>query len=259
MTMSLVIENLNYSYNPKEIILKDVNLNIQYGEIVALMGSSGSGKSTLLKLIMSYLRPISGSIRINNNSVVYNEPSTSISYVSQSSIKTLFPWLNVIENIMYPLKLRNQLTNENREFCNYLIEKFKLKDKLESYPLKLSGGQQKRLSLAIALSYRPDLVLLDEPFSGVDFSLTEELWSLLYEYFVSNNTTVLFATHNINEAAVMAARVIYLNKDRGITNSTAFLRDYENSKTNNRSDLLLKESILPYKSIIIEEYKNSTT
>ncbi len=257
--MSLLISDLSYSYNSAEKVLKDVSLKIESGEQVALMGSSGSGKSTLLKLVMSYLSPNTGSIKFNDDNVIFNDPLNCISYVSQSSIKTLFPWLKVIDNILYPLKLRNQLSSENRDFCNYLIEKFNLSHKLKSYPLKLSGGEQKRLSLAIALSYRPDLVLLDEPFSGVDFSLTEELWSLLYEHFNTNNTTVLFATHSINEAIVMADRVIYLSKDKSIIESKVQLNHFENSTDVNRSNLLLKESILPYKAIIIDEYKTSTT
>jgi len=257
MIMSLKITNLNYGYRKNEEVIKNLSLYIGSGEHVALMGSSGSGKSTLLKLIMSYLKPNSGNIYINDHPVVYNNPLNNIAYVSQSSVKTLFPWLRVIDNIKYPLKLRKQLTKDNIIYCDYLIEKFNLSHKTRSFPLMLSGGEQKRLSLAIALSYKPELVLLDEPFSGVDFSLTEELWSLLYEYFKTNRTTVFFATHNINEAAVMADRVVFLNYNKCITESKVMLKEYEDSEDANRSDLLLKGNILPYKSAIISEYKNS--
>ena len=137
--MSIEIRNLSFKY-PKTNVLQNINLKIESGEVVALMGGSGSGKSTLIKIISSFLQPTSGDVLINENAVQVNKPYTSIAYVSQSSIKTLFPWLTVEDNIYYPNKLRGKLDTEAKQYCDELLSILKLEEKRKAFPLELSGG-----------------------------------------------------------------------------------------------------------------------
>ncbi|MBK8554447.1 MAG: ABC transporter ATP-binding protein [Lewinellaceae bacterium] len=201
--MSLIIKNLYFQYTQKEPILSNISISINIGEKIAIMGASGMGKSTLLKVLVSYLSPSSGDIFFKSVPLNGSKPFSNMAYVSQSSYKSLFPWLNLRENVYYPLVLRNKLNKENQNYCDQLIQKLNLSHRTNSYPNNLSGGEQKRLTLAIALSYKPELFFLDEPFAGIDFRLTEELWDFLYQYFSLNNTTVLFASHNIDEVSII--------------------------------------------------------
>ena len=185
----------------KEPNERERNLKIEKGEVVALMGRSGCGKSTLIKVISSYIKPTNGEVVVDAN----------LAYVSQSSHKTLFPWLNVENNVRYPNKLRKTLNDESVEYCDKLLDVFKIGHLRKYYPTKLSQGEQKRLSLAVALSYKPEIILLDEPFTGIDFKLSTELWNLLYNDFKNRQASALFITHSVHEASI-ADRVVLLDK-----------------------------------------------
>lgn len=260
--MSIEIRNLSFQYSfPKTNVLQNINLKIESGEVVALMGGSGSGKSTLIKIISSFLKLTSGEVLINGSAVELNHPFKSIAYVSQSSTKTLFPWLNVEDNIYYPNKLRNHLNSETKNYCNELLKILGIEHRRKSFPLKLSGGEQKRLSLAVSLSYQPEIILLDEPFSGIDFKLAEELWDVLYLDFKKRNPTVLFVTHSLDEATILADRVIFLNHLKGLSKTEKNIFDFgDNHIVNNHKErykLLLNPLIANYRNYLLENFNSA--
>ena len=247
-------------------MLKNIDIEIKSGQVVALMGPSGSGKSTLIKIISSFLEPTEGKILIDNRPVKVNSPYSSLSYVSQSSVRTLFPWFTVEKNIYYPCKLRKIFNNETKAYCDKLLDTLKIKPLRKKYPLNLSGGQEKRLSLAVALSYNPKIILIDEPFSGIDFKLTEELWDVLYNDFKERKPTVFFVTHSLDEASILADKVFFLKNSKGISipekstpdfKDTCF-QDFTISETTPRYKLLAHSSIVNYKSYLLNEFNDAS-
>jgi ABC-type nitrate/sulfonate/bicarbonate transport system ATPase subunit len=148
-------------------------------------------------------------------------------------------------------------------FCSECIWEFNLENILDSYPPILSGGEQKRLSVIMALSVHPEIVILDEPFAGLDFKTTEQLWRFLKRYFAENNTTVLLVTHSVDEAAVMADKVFFLNKDRKIiplhdadfNRYAEKLSADEKSLLDNPGELLLHTAFNEYRKKIREGYE----
>jgi len=255
--MSIEIRDLSFRYDHStEFVLDKINLQIGEGEVIALMGASGSGKSTLIKIISSFLRPTVGHVLINEKRVKPNRPHRQIAYVSQSSVKTLFPWLTVRDNVYYPNKLRSQLTKKRRDYCNQLLEILRISDKGESYPLRISGGEQKKVSLAVALSYKPRIILLDEPFSGIDFNLAEELWDVLHHDFQIRKPTVLLVTHSLDEAAVLADRTIFLNRSRTLSRPSVAPRSPGREKWP-RHAVLASAEMAPYKTELINEFNNA--
>lgn len=253
--MSIEIRDLCFQYSfPKTDVLQNINLKIKKGEVVALMGASGSGKSTLIKIISSFIKPTSGTVFINGNSVELNNPFKSLAYVSQSSTKTLFPWLSVEENVYYPNRLRNQLNIEAKKYCDELLKILEIEHRRDSFPLKLSGGEQKRLTLAVSLSYKPEIILLDEPFSGIDFKLAEELWDVLYLDFQRRNPTVLFVTHSLDEATILADRVVFLNRSKSLSKPEKNIFDFERSDMTPRYKLITSPSIVAYKGYLLENF-----
>jgi ABC-type nitrate/sulfonate/bicarbonate transport system ATPase subunit len=169
-------------------------------------------------------------------------------------------------------QLRKEFVKKNNapilraiSFCNKCIGEFNLTNKLKDYPLTLSGGEQKRLSVIMALSVYPKIVLLDEPFTGLDFKITEQLWKFLKRYFTENKTTVLLVTHSVDEATVMADKVFFLNKDNQITSLTADFdfnhyakmlpTNEKENLLNNPGELLLHPKFIDYRKKIREEYE----
>jgi len=256
--MKVELRNLSFEYNyPKALILQNINLKIDSGDVIALMGTSGSGKSTLIKIISSFLKPTSGEVFINDKLIKSHKPYHSMAYVSQSSHKTLFPWRTVENNAYYPIKLRGIFNSSTKKYCDKLLEILNLNDLRNSYPLNISGGEQKRLSLAVALSYKPEIILLDEPFSGIDFKLSEELWDILFTDFQTRKPAVLFVTHSLDEAAILAHKVIFLNGSKTISESEKTILDFEQSENIPRYLELSKPSIIEYRKYLFEQFNTS--
>ncbi|MDP1764107.1 MAG: ATP-binding cassette domain-containing protein [Sediminibacterium sp.] len=261
--MEIELQNLTFQYDyPPSLVLQNINLKIEKGDVVALMGPSGSGKSTLIKIISSFLKPSSGNVLINGNPIQINKPYPNLAYVSQSSHKTLFPWLSVEKNIYYPNKLRGNLNSESKQYCDELLSTLKIDRKRKSFPFNLSGGEQKRLSLAVALSYKPEIILLDEPFSGIDFRLTEELWDVLYSDFQERKPTVLFVTHSLDEASLLASKTVFLKnisteKDKEFftlhfPDKTVF--NFDGEPTLPRYEQMMNHKIIEYRKYLLEEF-----
>ena len=214
MKKFLEINNLSFSYMKNELILNQVSLSINKGEFVSVLGVSGSGKTTLLRLIAGLDKQNSGSI-ILKNKVIADENSTlapekrNIGLVVQD--KALFPHLNVKENIMFGIrKLKNK---EN--LAMEMMKLFRIDHHMAKYPHELSGGEQQRVALARALVPKPQLLLLDEPFDGLDKVLKADLHIEVKKIVKLKEMTVVMVTHDHDEATLLSDRVLSI-KDGNI-------------------------------------------
>ena len=207
MKKFLEIKDLTFSHEEGSQILNNANLDIGMGDFISILGPSGSGKTTLLRLIAGLDMQDNGSIIIENKIVADKEVMTpperrNIGLVVQD--KALFPHLNVTKNIMFgirDLKNREQLTSE-------IMKLFKIDKHKDKYPHELSGGEQQRVALARALAPKPKLLLLDEPFDGLDKKLKSELHNEVKKIVKSKKITVIMVSHDQDEAALLSDKVL---------------------------------------------------
>ena len=195
-------------------VLEAVNFRLQEGEIVALLGKSGSGKSTLLRIIAGLIRPNGGDVLYRGRMI--NGPATGISMVFQSF--ALFPWLTVQQNVELGLEAAGVQAEEREKRALEAIETIGLGGFESAFPRELSGGMRQRVGFARALVMRPDVLLMDEPFSALDVltaeTLREDLLGLWLEHEIPTKG-ILFVSHNIEEAVLMADRVLVFSSDPG--------------------------------------------
>ncbi|WP_122639493.1 ABC transporter ATP-binding protein [Romboutsia sp. Marseille-P6047] len=205
--------NLGKIYGKKQTkvdALKYVNLKIDKGEFVAIVGPSGSGKSTFLHLIGGLERPSNGTIKVDNKDICCLSEGELAKYRRQKvgfvfQQYNLIPVLNVKENIELPLKLDNQKID--KEYIEDLMKLLGIEDRKNHLPNQLSGGQQQRVAIARALANKPSIILADEPTGNLDSKTTEEVMDLLKQSIKKYNQTLIMITHN-NEIAKKADRVI---------------------------------------------------
>lgn len=202
----LTIENLSKTYYTKEneiLAIKDFSLDIKEDSIVAIVGPSGCGKSTLLNIIGNLDKKTSGTITFNKN-------KNKISYMFQTDC--LFPWLNILDNCLIGLKIKKELTKEKKDYVINLLTNYGLKDFIYTYPNSLSGGMRQRVALIRTLATNPDILLLDEPFSALDFETRQLVSDDVYKIIKKEHKTTIMITHDIEEAIAMADKVIVLSK-----------------------------------------------
>jgi NitT/TauT family transport system ATP-binding protein len=200
----LSIQNLNITYG-ETTVLRNFNLAVEEGSIYCLIGPSGCGKSTLLKAICGIIRPNSGEIRMRNEDI--NPSKQSLGYIPQHY--GLPDWLTIKSNLFLGKKIRKILPSPEDE---RIIEQLELKPLLNRYPKELSGGQQQRVALARAWMLRPELLLMDEPFSSLDAFTAERSRELFLQLWKAQKTTTLFVTHNIREAIHIGKYIVLLTK-----------------------------------------------
>lgn len=188
--------------------LKDINFSLYEGEFVSIVGPSGCGKSTLLNIICGLLKPSSGEIYIDN--IRKENMSAKIGYMFQRD--QLFEWINVIENVKLGLKIQHKLNTENLELIDELLKKYNLWDFRFHHPSELSGGMRQRVALIRTLTLKPELLLLDEPFSALDYQTRLNVSDEIAAIIKSQRKTVIMVTHDISEAISMSDRVIVLSK-----------------------------------------------
>jgi NitT/TauT family transport system ATP-binding protein len=196
------------------VVLEGVNFRLAEGEIVALLGKSGSGKSTLLRIIAGLIKPNGGSVRYRGQSI--NGPAHGISMVFQSF--ALFPWLSVQENVELGLEAMAVPAAEREKRALEVIDLIGLGGFESALPRELSGGMRQRVGFARALVMRPDVLLMDEPFSALDVLTAETLREDLLELWLERQIPtkgILFVSHNIEEAVFMADRVLVFSSDPG--------------------------------------------
>lgn len=208
------IKSLN-AYYDKLHVLKDINLNVEKGEILSLIGPSGSGKSSLLKMLVGLLKPKSGNVILNNNQLNYSNNSDlriireKIAIVFQQY--NLFQNMNVLKNVcIAPTKIQKRNKKQVEEQAINLLEKVGLKDKLKSYPDELSGGQQQRVAIARALCLNPEILLLDEVTSALDPELVQEVLDSV-RLLASEGMTMLIVSHEMSFVKEVSSRVVFMD------------------------------------------------
>lgn len=208
------MKHIKKTYDDK-VIIKDLNLDINKGEFITVIGSSGCGKTTVLKMINGLNTPDKGDIFINGKNIKNEniiELRRKIGYSIQGS--ALFPHLTVEKNISYVLDLINEKNrDEIKESILKLIKVVGLEDNiLNRYPDQLSGGQQQRVGIARALAAQPDILLMDEPFGAVDEITRKQLQNEIVKIHKNLGVTTIFITHDIKEALKLGTRVLVMDK-----------------------------------------------
>ncbi|HRN28167.1 MAG TPA: ABC transporter ATP-binding protein [Terrimesophilobacter sp.] len=194
-----------------ELVLRDVSLTINDGEFVAIVGPSGSGKTTFLRLAHGLLHPTAGQIRMSGERVI--KPNRERAFVFQAD--SLLPWRSILDNVAYPAEIAGKKRSVAREMAEPFVELVGLAAYKSSYPAQLSGGMRQRVNLARALSANPRILLMDEPFGALDAQTREVMQDELLRIWQAQRKTVLFVTHQLDEAVFLADRVIVLGAHPG--------------------------------------------
>ena len=219
MNNILEIKNLykNYQTKEKEInVLQNINIKIKQGDFLAIVGPSGAGKSTLLSIIAGLEELSSGKIIKNEN--------IKIGYMLQKDY--LMPYLTILDNCLIGLKIQKECTKENINKTKELLKKYGLGNYINSYPKDLSGGQRQRAALIRTLALSPDILLLDEPFSALDYQTRIKISNDVRNILKNENKTLIIVTHDISEAINMCNKIIVLSKTPSVIKS-AYKIEYE--------------------------------
>ncbi len=193
------------------LALREVTLNVEPGEFIAIVGPSGCGKSTLLKLTSGLLAPSTGSVRLQGEDVT--GPRKDVGYVFQKA--ALLEWRTARKNILLQAEMRHLPAREAQQRADELIEMTGLAGFEDAYPHELSGGMQQRVALCRALLHRPPVLLMDEPFGALDALTREQMNVELRRIWRETGTTVLLVTHSISEAVYLADRVVMVTARPG--------------------------------------------
>ena len=222
----IVLENLSQIFYVKSnetgkkekfTAIKDFSLSIDKGEFICIVGPSGCGKSTLLDIISGLSKANSGNIIIDGNAV--KGPALDRGFVMQGY--ALFPWRTIRKNVEFGLELKKTKKKDRKAISQEYIELVGLKGFEERYPHELSGGMRQRVAIARSLAYNPEVLLMDEPFAAVDAQTRETLQDELLRIWEKTNKTIIFVTHSIEEAVLLADRVVVLTKNPGTIKKVA--------------------------------------
>jgi len=203
MATILELKNVYKSFytNTQELlVLKDLNLTVEKGKILSIIGPSGSGKSTILNLLSCLIQPTSGEININGN----------IGYMFQRD--HLLEWRSIFNNITIGLEIQNKLNAKSIKMIEHLLLKYDLWDFRNHYPHQLSGGMRQRVALIRTLATDPDILLLDEPFSALDYQTRLQVSDDIYKIIKEEHKEAILVTHDISEAISMADQIAVLSK-----------------------------------------------
>jgi ABC-type nitrate/sulfonate/bicarbonate transport system ATPase subunit len=221
--------NKKFQVKGQEMIaLADLSLEVRTGELVTIVGTSGCGKSTFLRLVAGLLEPSSGLIEVDGQPVRGPGPDRGMVFQSY----TLFPWLNALDNVKFGLKKQRFGKKEQDEIAHHYLNLVGLSGFERAYPAQLSGGMKQRVAIARALAYNPAILLMDEPFGALDAQTRELMQELLLKIWAESQTTILFITHDVDEAIFLADRVYVMTARPGrikreITVTLPRPRDYE--------------------------------
>ena len=210
MELLLEIKDLSIFYQTKNAEIHAINnlsFKVNNGEFIAIIGKSGCGKTSILSAIAGLI-PYEGQVIFNENLTAESE--CLISYMLQRD--ELFPWLTIEQNALLPLKIKGKLTPNKRAFIYNLMEKYGLANFKQCYPNQLSGGMRQRAALIRTLSLSPALLLLDEPFSALDYQTRLSVCDDVYEVIKKERKTAILVTHDISEAISVADKIIVLTE-----------------------------------------------
>lgn len=204
--MLLDIRSVHFGYQNESELLQGFDLHVDRGEFVVLLGPSGCGKSTLMNLAAGLLRPLTGQVDFDGHAL--DGLNRDVGYMTQGD--TLLPWATVAKNITLPLELRKVPKAERERKLDQAIRLVNLLEAQNKYPSELSGGMKRRALLARSIIYDPAMLLMDEPFGALDAQLREVMHQELLNTVARTGQSVLFITHDISEAVLLADRVLVL-------------------------------------------------
>ena len=193
------------------VIISNINLNVKKGDFVTILGQSGSGKSTLLRLIGGFTKPSSGNILFHQEPLKGINPKLGMVFQENN----LYPWLNVEQNIGFGFKVRGDKYKDYAHKVNEIITHVGLSHARKLYPSQLSGGMKQRVAIARTIAVKPDVLLLDEPFSALDVQLRRRLQEFLLSLWQETGTTMVLVTHNIEEAILLGQKLIVIGDQPG--------------------------------------------
>ena len=205
MNELLKVKDLSKNYHTKKnetLAVDNFSFDLKNGEFVAIVGPSGCGKSTILNILAGLDTKSSGEIILSDN--------TKMGYMLQQD--ALFNWKTVLENCLLGLEINKTLTKENKDYVLDLLNTYGLKDFINSYPNTLSGGMRQRVALIRTLATKPDLLLMDEPFSALDYQTRLSVSDDVYQIIKKEKKSAIMVTHDIAEAISMADKIIILSK-----------------------------------------------
>lgn len=242
----LELKNINKIYHEKQgeiIALDNISFNVKDKEFISIIGPSGCGKSTILSILANIESLTQGEIKIKNK--------VKVGYMLQQD--SLFPWKTVLENCYIGLKIQKQDTKENKNKVLKLLKKYGLYEFKDKYPSSLSGGMRQRVALIRTLATNPDILLLDEPFSALDYQTRLKLSDDLYKIIKNEKKSAIMVTHDIAEAISLSQRIILLTK-RPATIKEIYEINLEENKTptENRKD----KNFMKYYDAIWKELDN---
>ena len=190
--------------------LDDVSLTVGRGEFLVVVGPSGSGKTTLLRCLAGLQSPTGGAVRLHGTPIT--DVPDELAIVFQDYGRSLFPWMTVRHNVEMPLRHRGLPADERRDRIDGALDEVGLGGQGDRYPWQLSGGMQQRIAIARAIAYRPEILLMDEPFGSVDAQTRADLQDQLLEVWAANGSTIVLVTHDIDESVYLADRVVVLSR-----------------------------------------------
>ena len=206
----IVLRNVGKSYGAahfaKEVV-KDCSFTIERAKLTVMIGPSGCGKSTLIRLLAGFETPTTGTIELNGKPV--DGPARDRLVLFQET--ALFPWMTTYDNIMYGPRARGEVTAQTLELAEFLLNKVGLRDFRHKYPTQLSGGMQRRAELARAMINNPEVMILDEPFRGLDAMTRALMWEYYSALYEENRRTNFFVTTDIDEAIFLADRLLIMS------------------------------------------------
>ena len=210
---SLTLEHLGKTYfdpfaNRQVTAIRDISLTVDAGDFVSVVGPSGCGKTTMLNTIAGFLAPTAGRIRVDGRAVSGPGPDRGVVFQSFA----LFPWRTVLDNVAFGPKMRGVPKAKRHEIAREYLALAGLSHAADRYPNELSGGMQQRVGVVRALANEPDVLLMDEPFAAVDAQTRMTLQEELTRIWGERRPTVLFITHDVNEAVFLANRVVVLSR-----------------------------------------------
>lgn len=211
----LAIEGISKKYPSRTdavTVLEKVSLQVQAGEFYTLIGHSGCGKSTLLNIVAGLIEASSGRVVVDGVEQRAAGPDRGMVFQSY----TLFPWLNIVDNVAFGPRIRGASTAEQRDIANHYLELVKLPGVHKAYPKELSGGMRQRVALARALANKPSILLMDEPFGALDAETRENMQNLLLSIREQEFMTVLFITHDLDEAVLLSERIGLMTSRPGV-------------------------------------------
>jgi NitT/TauT family transport system ATP-binding protein len=214
MQPAVQVQDVTHVYVAKRratLAVEHIDFTLQPGEFVSLIGPSGCGKTTLLSMVAGLIRPTQGAAFVFGERV--SGPSPRIGYMLQQDY--LFPWRTIYDNAVIGLELQGNLTKERREYALHLLDEMGLAAFKDAMPAQLSGGMRQRVALVRTLATEPDILLLDEPFSALDYQTKLQLEDLVAGTLRARGKTALLVTHDITEAIAMSDRVIVLQPRPG--------------------------------------------